>query len=823
MKELTLRIIKHKSFSRQYTELFNLYKKLFNYENLSSSEIEKILSIVVLLANQKDDVLQRLAYRMALAYGNKTKDFYPLYDLAINKGLMPVVELISGTGVPGADRKDSFYAALIEGYTDNFRSGSLVMTEEQVLLNSFFKKEITGPVAVVAPTSYGKSELIVSAVASSIGKRICVIVPSKALLAQTKKRILDSGLDWVRRIISHPEMHRPEETQGVYVLTQERLTRVLNQDRGLSFDVVVVDEAHNLLDGDERSILLASVIRILEFRKPNTAFKFLTPFLKKSESLSIRSSGYKVKEFKVAEYVKSELVFLADFRMDGFSVELYDQFFNEFIDLNLGREEKFQYLLNRSACKNIIYLNRPKHIQEFALALARRLPEVKSRIIDEAIAEIGNSLDENYLLLKCIKHGVIYHHGSMSDPVRGYAEHLYRISQDIKYIVTSSTLLEGVNLPAEKMFLLSISKGRGNLRPAQFKNLIGRINRFSEVFAEKSKGNIAKLQPEVHIVATDDYIRTGANLRGFCEKVMRVTNREEDEVENVLLSDSEINEENRPEFDRAMARLENIESGINESGEYPIAKTAVGLLLLENNVSEIDVFSREEEISENLNNLKGLFFPISDSNSLMAVIGDAFARFIDTAGAGGRSSLLRMTSDRAQLFYAMFLDWRIKQLPMTLMIGSFIEYWGRLPLDTPVFVGGWGDISYGDDHREVFTYISKKSLSEKINLAIVRIKEEEDFLDYSIFKFIDILHDLEMLDEGFYQRAKYGTDDQRIISLIRYGFSRGVAELLLKRYWNYVRIENNGDVFIDPGVHAAVANDKIGFLQRQEIAFNVAG
>ncbi|MBF4375761.1 hypothetical protein, partial [Vibrio anguillarum] len=130
-----------------------------------------------------------------------------------------------------------------------------------------------------------------------------------------------------------------------------------------------------------------------------------------------------------------------------------------------------------------------------------------------------------------------------------------------------------------------------------------------------------------------------------------------------------------------------------------------------------------EDVLERIINSRG---EINNSNYLMEVIYQVFVRFISEDHKDGKNSLLRLKSDKAQTFYAMFLDWNIENAPLSIMIRRFINYWDSLPENTPVFIGSWGDVKKEDSHREVFTYISKKSTKEKINLAIVRIKEEED-------------------------------------------------------------------------------------------------
>jgi hypothetical protein len=824
MKELTLRRIKHQSFLEPYNILMSVYKKLFTNEILLESDINKILSMVVLFTKQTEEVMQRLGYRMALAYGIKTNDFKPLYDLSLNLGIIPIATLINNiSDLPlnkNSQKEDSFLSNMVDSYIDNFRDNQIVLTEQQLILNSFFDEKINNTATIVAPTSYGKSELIISAIQNSKNKKICIIVPSKALLAQTRKRVLDAGIEWVSKIVSHPEMHNPQDTSSIYILTQERLTRILNQDKDMYFDIVIVDEAHNLLSKDSRNVLLASVISILKYRSTDTAFKFLTPFLADTESLNLRNSNYNSHNYKVNEYVKSECIYIADYMDGNNSVEFYDHFTGEFIALENRCKDHFSYIFDKSESKNLIYFNRPKHIQGFAKKLADKLPEINSKVIDTAIKEISSSMHKEYLLLHCLKHGVLYHHGSMNDAMRNYTEYLYRTCDEIKYLVSNSTLLEGVNLPVQKMFLLSIKKGLGNLKPPQFKNLIGRINRFSEVFGSQNINSLRMLMPEVHIVGTDEYSRVGSNFHSFCDKVMGVAKVDKDIIENVLLEGTKITEKNQEKYDDVMIRLENIEVGITNTNDYPHVETKVGLKLLESNISEIDIFANELSIEERLSQFKITNNLISDSNTLMSVIYDAFISFIDPENTNGKNSLLRLKSDKAQTFYAMFLDWNIEKAPLPVMIQRFIKYWDGLPINTPVFVGSWGDTKKEDQHREVFTYINLKTVSEKINLAIVRIKEEEDFFDYVIFRFIDILNELELIDADFYKLAKYGTTNKIVINLIQNGFSRGVSEMLLKDYRHLLEF-NNENVSISPIIHQKLEDNGVGFLQRYEVSLNV--
>lgn len=66
-------------------------------------------------------------------------------------------------------------------------------------------------------------------------------------------------------------------------------------------------------------------------------------------------------------------------------------------------------------------------------------------------------------------------------------------------------------------------------------------------------------------------------------------------------------------------------------------------------------------------------------------------------------------------------------------------------------------------------------------------------------KYVEVLHDMELLDNSFYARIKYGTDDESIICLIKNGLSLSSAVLLYKKYRKYLEIdvENSTVVFSD--------------------------
>lgn len=116
-----------------------------------------------------------------------------------------------------------------------------------------------------------------------------------------------------------------------------------------------------------------------------------------------------------------------------------------------------------------------------------------------------------------------------------------------------------------------------------------------------------------------------------------------------------------------------------------------------------------------------------------------------------------------------------------------------------IYVGRWGDTTIKGSVQKHYVKLAEQNPISIINLAIVRIKEEQDFIDNVLMKYVEVLHDMELLDNSFYARIKYGTDDESIICLIKNGLSLSSAVLLYKKYRKYLEIdvENSTVVFSD--------------------------
>ncbi len=804
MNQLTLRKLKNTDFP-------NLYKKLLTAGHLTNQELRTVLALIISFLGFDDKHINDLGYRMLLLYSKNTNDYKPLYEVSLNRGLIPIAQFIYKS-LNYNDKFGNLQTEINEISNLEYKLGNTFRTVEQKNLIDFSNSNAGRSKALIAPTSYGKTELIIDMIKDNPHRNICVVTPTKSLLAQTKKRILKEIK--LNKIITQPEMYNGNEPRVIAVLTQERLLRLLQQHGTLCFDLLIIDEAHNLLEkfdhsSNRRSALLASVIILSFARNENLICNFLTPFLKSPSNLEIKYTDFKFKSYTVDEHVKSELYYFHD--INEKESKLYDQYLNEFIEIsttNNFTDDSF-VVSTYASSKNIVYLNKPKNTEEFSKILASRLETIESNVIKKAVQDIQEYVHPDYNLTNFLEKGIIYHHGSVPESIRFFIEDVFSTVDEMRFLVTTSTLLEGVNIPATKMFILDPHKGRSYLSPSSFKNLVGRVCRFSEIFDEES-GSMNYLIPEIHLIK-GRYCNNDFNAERFsASRKMSVLSNFEDTNLNPLMENNEIKDELN--IDLADEFLENLsEKNIIPDYQGYRAQTLIGELCYQNNITafniidnEIEIMQRSLEIHQKIRDLDVMFHWLDYL---------FFSKIMDDFDD---DNLKRLKHEKARNFYKMLIAWRIRGLKTSDMVLQMMNHWTTLEEGGLVFVGKWGDEKRGG-HRELWTNISAKSEVEKINLAIVRLKEEYDFIDNEIVKYIEITNSMELIEEELYLKIKYGTNKPDKIALLNSGLSNNLVNILYENYSDFYEINDkeNSVFFNNSLLYEMKKNNENGILMAE--------
>lgn len=411
------------------------------------------------------------------------------------------------------------------------RDGNTVtVAENKVLLLTDFQMQLWSAlqtyqfVVVNAPTSAGKSFALQNFVASMFAanklNRAVYLVPTRALISQVMEDMTallthDLGM---KMYLSEVPYDPDEDELVLFVLTQERLQILLDQSKR-PIDFLVVDEAQGIAESS-RGIILESVVERIREAFPNTSILFGSPYTRNpkvfSETFGLDPSSICVvetDESPVAQNLihvqtnthKPKLVRLSRVLDESTSDELC------VLDMQTELIREDQTLAQLAAflgkgALNIVYGSEPVKCERIAGLISGVLSESEidqtdTVDLDDFAEVIREHVHKDFSLADFVKKGVAYHYGNLPAFLRKGMEHLF-IDGKLPYIVCTSTLLQGVNLPAQNIFIMNPSKGVSResreaipLTPTEFWNLAGRAGRLAKDF----EGN-------VHLINVSDWL-----------------------------------------------------------------------------------------------------------------------------------------------------------------------------------------------------------------------------------------------------------------------------------------------------------------------------
>lgn len=390
---------------------------------------------------------------------------------------------------------------------------SIQLTDFQYNFFSSLQKEKA--LSISAPTSAGKSFVLglnlIKKLREKKNQCIVYIVPTRALISEVSNRIRDSlrkyKLDNIIVRTAPFSVSKEKAKDGVvYVLTQERLMNYLS-DNTHEMPIItslIVDEAHEIQKG-KRGILLQSAIDYLLKKHPNTEILFASPLIK--------NPGYFFNIFNISDNgrfftetispVSQNIILATD--VYGKTKEINFQLLSEGKKLSLGnRAVDFKFRGSKSVQKAnlayeisqndesvIVFANGPSNAESVAKEICEAINNyIPSPDIKLFIDFLKKEIHPEYPLIECLESGVGFHYGKMPSIVRSGVETLFK-NDEIKFICCTSTLLQGVNLPAKHIIIENPKSGATPMSRSDFLNLSGRAGRLLKEF----HGNIWCIRP----------------------------------------------------------------------------------------------------------------------------------------------------------------------------------------------------------------------------------------------------------------------------------------------------------------------------------------
>lgn len=682
------------------------------------------------------------------------------------------------------------------------------------------------------PTSLGKSFIIKDALYDIVrrdelnGHCVVILVPTKALIGQTANDLRDLLADVpgvnVATYPSLPRLLRQKYRRTVFVLTPERLLRYLaNPVREIAY--LVVDEAQKVIArNDARSSLYYHAI-VEANRRFATKLVFASPSIKNPE-LFLELFG---KATNGALAVRERTVAQQRFFVDVISRKQYhfsglDQQARQ-LSTDPTATDAVGLVIARSAeRKAIIYVNGSAKSSELALRIAAALEEVSDSKINDLINYTKQYVHKEYFLAKTLKRGVAYHHGKMPQEVRERVEKAFADPESpLRYVVCTSTLLEGVNLPAKNIFVLSDKHGNRNFSKIDFENLVGRAGRLTYDFS----GNVICVREEPNRwskSAQKLIARTEPeSAESFLVEPPPRRRKEYTDIARVLRGQNlpgtpSADERRSVQQYASILLLHQIDQQQTPLRSYFLDRVADGRDLLRRAAASIqvptDVLRRSPDILPEYQNAVWAHLKTGGGDALLPDEADLtqvdtfhevlhrLSSLYDwrTVEARGKDPLISPnTSDEgadARLWYwAILMNSWVRGDPLNRVIANSIRYYTNR-----------GSITYRDYSRaeSLVTEPFDVRSSMHINLVIEwTMRDIEGGLRFRIIAYLQNFYDISVLALGHGNAGinvatlvEYGTTDFRAIELQEVGFSRGVANELLAEHGDCLTFTEAGEV-----------------------------
>jgi replicative superfamily II helicase len=470
---------------------------------LTSKELKDLLKFSDILSNSSNSDARNRAYQI-ITFLNRDYFDSPVYQV-ISKavysklGNFPAINYLEKINNNQAELPITRFIELeaksiLQEVPD---SENLVFTDNQYEL--FNKISNTLEFSFSAPTSMGKSFIIKAFIKKVLKNKppenLVVIVPTKALINQfaldLKNELRESLMLNKYIVLTNSNITNLiyEDTYHyIFVLTPERLISYLSQSSNPPVGFIFVDEAHKLANNkDSRSITTYVAIEQTIKKYGNIKLYFSSPNVSNPDIFLKIFNRNQSNIYRTTESPVSQNIFFID--LANKNVELIQD-----IAYSIDTESFFEniYSIEDLIVKlglnsnNLIYCNSKQTTIANSYKLSKKLPKNElSENLKTAIEHIKEYVHPQYYLAELLEYKVAFHYGKLPQLIRNIIENLYK-NGEVNSIFCTSTLLEGVNMPTQNLFVLNSKNGNRKLEPIDFWNLSGRAGRL----AKELYGNI---------------------------------------------------------------------------------------------------------------------------------------------------------------------------------------------------------------------------------------------------------------------------------------------------------------------------------------------
>ncbi|MGP1592182.1 MAG: DEAD/DEAH box helicase [Prevotella multiformis] len=321
-------------------------------------------------------------------------------------------------------------------------------------------------IAISAPTSFGKSFIVDAFISIRQPENVVMIVPTIALTDETRRRI-EHKFSHKYKIITTTDATIAE--RNIFIFPQERSFAYL--DKLEKIDMLIVDEfykASSMFDDDRSSSLLSAIIELGRISRQKY---YLAPNIHKI-AYNVFTQGM-------------QFMRLTDFKtVITKAAKIYEKRRN---DENVD-EFKKNYLVNilqNNTSKTLVYAGSYNNINKVSTILADNLPYKETSLLRDFNDWVKVNYGDSFSLCQLSERGIGIHNGKMHRSLSQIQVKLFEYTEGLDTIISTSSIIEGVNTQAEQVIVWSNKNGLHKFDYFTYRNIIGRAGRMFKYFVGK--------------------------------------------------------------------------------------------------------------------------------------------------------------------------------------------------------------------------------------------------------------------------------------------------------------------------------------------------
>lgn len=399
----------------------------------------------------------------------------PLNDLIRQVGLYPYMNLDQSTW------QEQF---LLKAFTVDIGGREVILHREQSKLLSGL---LDGKnLAVSAPTSFGKSFIVDAFLQLKKPKNVMMIVPTIALADEIRRRLqLKFSNDY--KIITTTDIKLSKK--NIFILPQERALSYQGVIKDI--DLLIVDEFYKASpnENDSRSISLQRAM--LEFQKIAKQRYYLAPNINQLTS-NIFTKGI--------EFIS----------IDCNTVALDIEHTYKNINKKYSKSDALCDLLSKIDGKTLIYVNSHNSLNEVGNLISEFKTKEKNVVLNEFSKWIKKNYSNTWKLSYLIQRGISTYNSNIHRSLSQIQLSLYESDVPLNIMISTSSIIEGVNTCTKNIILWSNKISRSSLSFFTYKNIMGRSGRMFKYFV--GRAYLLEKPPEEKLLELDLSLQEEASL-----------------------------------------------------------------------------------------------------------------------------------------------------------------------------------------------------------------------------------------------------------------------------------------------------------------------